>query len=42
MLAESSRAWRLGKMGFGNVSLTLSQYGLPSSLEELRRYVNGG
>lgn len=38
-LAESPGTWRLGDMSFGNFSLMMSGYGLPSSPEEMRRYV---
>jgi len=40
-LAESPSTWRWGGMSFGNFSLMMSDYGLPDSPEEMRRYVDG-
>jgi hypothetical protein len=41
-LAEAPKAWRFGGFDFGNVALLLGDYGLPSRLDELRRFAGLG
>lgn len=39
LLAEVRTPWFLGDATFGNFSLIMSDYGLPSSIEELRKFL---
>jgi hypothetical protein len=40
VLADAPATWRYGEVPFGNFSLMMSGYGLPSDADAMRRYID--